>query len=255
MPAAAIGYGRDTGADREHDSVMTTITPGDPIRMFIGYDPREAVPWSVLAHSIHVRATQPVAITPLMLSQIGGLMWRERNRLQSTDFAFSRFLVPYLCGYEGWAIFTDCDMLFLDDVARLWDLRDERYAVMCVKHDHRPVEETKFLANVQTSYEKKNWSSVMLYNCARCSALTPDYVNTASGLDLHRFHWLDSEALIGEIPHRWNHLVDYDPAVPATEISNLHYTIGGPYFAEYSDCGYAELWNAEREAMLSCDQR
>lgn len=229
-------------------------TPNPMIRMFIGYDPRETAPWNVLAHSIQVRASRPVSITPLMLSQLGDLMWRERNSLQSTDFSFSRFLVPYLCGYQGWAIFTDCDMLFLDDVAKLWDLCDDRYAVMCVKHDHEPKEDTKFLGAKQTRYEKKNWSSVMLYNCAKCTALTPEYVNSASGLELHRFQWLDSEDLIGDIPQRWNHLVDYDPQLPASEISNLHFTTGGPYFKEYRACSYADLWWGERQDMVHCDQ-
>ncbi len=223
--------------------------PQELIRVFIGYDPREAIAYNVLAHSIQRRASRPVAVAPLMLSQLGALMWRERHPLQSTDFSFSRFLVPYLCGFEGWAMFMDCDMLMLDDVAHLWGLRDDRYAVMCVHHNHIPEEETKFLGQPQTRFEKKNWSSVMLLNCARCGALTPDYVNSASGLELHRFHWLESEDLVGEIPHRWNHLVDYDPAAPVDEISNLHYTTGGPYFEDYRDCGYADLWLAEREHM------
>ena len=223
--------------------------PQELIRIFIGYDPREAIAFNVLAHSIQRRASQPVAVAPVMLSQLGPLMWRERHPLQSTDFSFSRFLVPYLCGFEGWAMFMDCDMLMLDDIANLWALRDDRYAVMCVHHNHIPEEETKFLGQPQTRFEKKNWSSVMLLNCARCGALTPDYVNSASGLELHRFHWLESEDLVGEIPHRWNHLVDYDPAAPVDEISNLHYTTGGPYFEDYKDCGYADLWEAEREHM------
>ena len=224
--------------------------PQQLVRVFIGYDPREAIAFNVLAHSIQRRASRPVAIAPVMLSQLGALMWRERHPLQSTEFSFSRFLVPYLCGYEGWAMFMDCDMLMLDDVARLWDLRDDRYAVMCVHHNHVPEEETKFLGQPQTRFEKKNWSSVMLLNCARCRALTPDYVNSASGLELHRFHWLESEELIGEIPHRWNHLVDYDLAAPVDQISNLHYTTGGPYFEDYEDCGYADLWTAERDDMV-----
>jgi lipopolysaccharide biosynthesis glycosyltransferase len=220
------------------------------IRIFIGFDPREAVAFNVLAHSIQARASQPVAIAPLMLSQLGTLMWRERHNLQSSDFSFSRFLVPHLCDYQGWALFMDCDMLVRDDVAKLWHLRDEAFAVQCVKHDHVPAEATKFLGEAQTRYEKKNWSSVMLFNNAKCRALTPDYVNTASGLDLHRFNWLGNDELIGEIPRRWNHLVDYDPAVPVDEISNLHFTTGGPYFSDYVTCGYADLWFAERDRML-----
>ena len=224
------------------------------IRIFIGFDPRETVAFHVLSQSIHERASRPVAITPLVLSQLEGLMWRERNPLQSTAFSFSRFLTPYLAGYRGWAVFMDCDMLVLDDIAALWDLRDERYAVQVVKHDHRPPEDTKFLGQPQTQYEKKNWSSVMLFNCARCTALTPDYVNTASGLELHRFHWLGDDGLIGELPQKWNHLVGYNETVPASGLCNLHYTTGGPYFDDYRDSDYADEWFAARDAMLRCDQ-
>ena len=220
------------------------------IRIFIGYDPREAVAFHVLSHSIHARASQPVSITPLKLGELSDSFWRKPESLQSTEFSFSRFLVPYLCNFQGWALFMDCDMLVLDDLAALWALRDDSYAVQCVKHNHVPKEDTKFLGAVQTKYEKKNWSSVMLMNCEKCTALKPEYVNTASGLDLHRFHWLKSDDLIGEVPHRWNHLVDYDPEVPINEVSNLHYTIGGPYFPAHDTCGYAAEWFREKERML-----
>lgn len=144
-------------------------------------------------------------------------------------------------------------MLVLDDVAKLWALRDDRFAIMSVKHDHRPEERVKFLGAPQTPYGKKNWSSVMLFNNARCKALTPEYVNSATGLELHQFKWLAGDDEIGEIPHAWNHLVGYD--APRPGMSNVHYTIGGPYFNEYIDCEYAEEWQAERAAMLRVDQR
>ena len=176
------------------------------IRVFIGYDPREAIAFSVLAHSIHLRATEPVSIAPLMLSQLNGVFTRKRDPLQSTDFSFTRFLTPYLSNYEGWSLFMDCDMIMLQDVAELWRLRDDRYAVMCVKHNHVPKEKQKFLGEKQSKYEKKNWSSVMLFNNPKCRALTPDYVNTATGLELHQFKWLESEDLIGDLPPAWNHL-------------------------------------------------
>lgn len=225
----------------------------DLIKVFIGYDGREAIAFSVLAHSIHQHASRPVAITPLVLSQLGGIMTRERDPLQSTDFSFSRFLTPHLAGYQGWALFMDCDMVMLEDIANLWDLRDDRYAVMCVKHDHVPKENEKFLGETQTKYQKKNWSSVMLFNTARCTALTRDYVNQASGLELHQFKWLESEDLIGELPPRWNHLVDVNP--PSDDLALIHYTIGGPYFHDYRDCGYAAEWRAAYEAMERCEQR
>ena len=219
------------------------------ILVFIGYDPREAVAFSVLAYSIHARATQPVSIAPLMLPQLKNVLTRERHPLQSTDFSFSRFLTPYLSGFEGWSLFLDCDMLVLDDIAKLWALRDDRYAVMAIKHDHVPKETTKFLGEPQTKYEKKNWSSVMLFNNARCRALTPDYVNTASGLELHQFKWLNDDALIGALPDRWNHLVGYN--APRADAALVHYTLGGPYFAEYAGCEYADEWQGERDVMLS----
>jgi hypothetical protein len=220
------------------------------IRIFIGYDPREAVAFNVLSHSIHARASAPVAIAPLMLSQLGKQLWRERHPLQSTDFSFSRFLVPLLSGFEGWSVFCDCDMLMLDDVAKLWALRDDRFAVQVIKHDHKPADTVKFLDQPQRPYEKKNWSSVILFNNAKCKALTADYVNTATGLELHQFKWLGDDSLIGALPPRWNHLVDYDPALPPEQVSLLHYTEGGPYFEAYRNCGYADLWVAERDRML-----
>lgn len=224
-----------------------------PVRIFIGYDPREAVAWYTLAHSIITRASVPVAIMPLALNNLGGLMTRERNPLQSTDFSFSRFLTPYLSDYQGWSIFMDCDMLVLDDIARLWSLRDDRYAAMCVQHDHQPREDIKFLGAVQTKYEKKNWSSVILFNNERCRALSPEFVNTATGLELHQFKWLEDDSLIGALPPRWNHLVGYD--APNPDASLVHYTIGGPYFDEYVDCEYAAEWFTERDAMLHASQR
>ena len=219
------------------------------IRVFIGYDSAEEVAFSVLSHSIHARASVPVATAPVMLSQLKGVFQRGHNALQSTEFSFSRFLTPYLAGYEGWALFMDCDMLMLDDIAELWKLRDERYAVQVVKHVHVPREDVKFLGHTQTKYEKKNWSSVMLMNCARCKALTPEYVNTASGLELHQFKWLESEDLIGALPARWNHLAAYDP--PRADAALVHFTIGGPWFPEYRDSEYAAEWFREREATVS----
>jgi len=223
------------------------------IRVFIGYDPREAITYSVLAHSILRHASCPVSITPLALNQLGGIYKRERNPLQSTDFSFTRFLTPYLSGFEGWSIFMDCDMIVMDDINNLLSLADDQYAVQVVKHNHTPEESTKFLGAPQSKYEKKNWSSVMLFNNAKCQILTPEYVNSASGLELHQFKWLESDNLIGEIPHRWNHLVGYDE--PDNNVSLVHFTIGGPYFKEYKNCEYAKEWHNERKTMENCEQK
>lgn len=218
------------------------------IQVFIGFDPRETVAFSVLAHSICSRSSQPVSIVPLMLSQLSQVLRRERHPLQSTDFSFSRFLTPHLSGYKGHSIFMDSDMLMLDDIAKLWAMRDQGSVVQLVKHDHCPKETTKFLGETQSAYEKKNWSSVMLFNNERCTALTPEYVSNSSGLELHQFKWIKDDALIGALPRQWNHLVGYDE--PSREVSLVHFTLGGPYFSEYADCEYAREWRAERDSML-----
>ena len=177
----------------------------------------------------------------------------KRNNLQTTEFSFSRFLVPALSNFEGWSLFMDCDMMLRTDIAELWKLRDDRYAAMCVKHDYVPKVETKFLGQVQTKYEKKNWSSVILFNNAKCRALTPDYVNSATGLQLHQFKWLENDDLIGELPTEWNWLVnEYEYNENA---KNVHFTDGGPYFTEYESCDYADEWFAARERTLFVQQR
>lgn len=177
------------------------------IRIFVGWDSKESIAASVLTHSIQRRSSKPVSIAEVRLEQLKDVFTRERHPLQSTEFSFSRFLVPSLCDFEGWALFMDSDMLCQDDIAKLWDLRDDDYAVQVVQHDYQPTEITKFLNQPQTPYQKKNWSSVMLFNNARCKALTPEYVNTATGLELHQFKWLGDDRLIGALPEEWNHLV------------------------------------------------
>ena len=212
------------------------------INVFIGYDKNEKVAFNVLSYSILKHSTRPVAITPIYLPNIKDSFIRERSGIESTDFSFSRFIVPHLMNYQGWALFLDCDQLMLGDVAELWRLRDEKYAVQVAKHDYQPQEEKKFMGAVQTKYVKKNWSSVMLMNCDKCKSLTPDYVNSATGLQLHQFKWLENDFLIGDIPLEWNWLVDEPGYEEKENIKNLHYTKGGPYFKEYKNCGYSEIW-------------
>lgn len=227
----------------------------EPLRVFIGFDRAEAVTYHTLCSSIMRHASVPVSITPIMLSQLKGVFNRERDPLQSNDFSFSRFLVPYLCGYSGYAVFMDSDMLVLDDIKNLFGLFVDDYAVQVVKHDHVPDHDVKYLGATQTKYAKKNWSSVMLFNNAKCSALTPDYVQTASGLDLHQFKWLEGDHQIGDLPLEWNFLVDYYVHRDVSTISNLHFTEGGPYFEAYRNCDFASEWWDEYEEMRYCKER
>ncbi|SFK45054.1 Glycosyl transferase family 8 [Pseudovibrio ascidiaceicola] len=225
----------------------------ESVRIFIGYDSNETIAYHVLVQSIIENSSLPLSITPIALNNVRSIFKRDKHPLQSTEFSFSRFLAPYLSNYEGWSIFMDCDMIVRKDIAELWNMRDDDYAVMCCKHDYTPVSDTKFLNNVQSKYEKKNWSSVMMFNNARCRALTPEYVNTRSGLELHQFKWLGNDNLIGSLPLVWNHLVEDYPYNP--EAALVHYTYGGPYFEEYLDCDYAEDWQQYKRSTLHVTQR
>ena len=187
----------------------------------------------------------PISITPVSLKNLEGILTRDRHPLQSNDFSFSRFLVPWMCNFEGWAVFSDCDMIVKDDPAKLWALRDDKYAVKVVHHNHVPEEDTKYLGTTQTRYSRKNWSSLVLWNCSHPSvrALSPDYVNTADGLDLHQFRFIKDEE-IGHLPKTWNHLVGYDQHNNDSKL--IHYTTGGPYFEEYRNCDYHQDWWKEK---------
>ena len=210
------------------------------INIFIGYDSKEKAAFSTLTYSILKNSTKQVAITPSALNNIKEDFVRERNSLSSTEFSFSRFIIPHLMNYQGWAVFMDCDMLMRTDINELWRQRDDKYAVQVVKHNYVPKHNKKFLGQTQTAYNKKNWSSVMLMNCKKCTQLTPDYVNKASGLELHQFKWLESDELIGSIDKKWNWLVgeyEYNP-----EAKNIHFTEGGPWFKDYENVDYAKEW-------------
>ena len=153
--------------------------------------------------------------------------------------------------FNDWAIFMDCDMLCQDDIAKLWNQRNEIYSVMCVKHNHEPKNKTKFLGEPQSSYPKKNWSSLMLINCSKCKNLSIEYVNKASGLDLHRFNWLDNENEIGEIKGTWNYLVN-DSKNINNNASLIHWTLGGPWFNEQRDYEdiFTDKWFKAREESI-----
>jgi hypothetical protein len=217
--------------------------------IYIGFDPAERVAYHVLCQSLLDHASQPLRFTPIALPTLDAVHRRARVAQQSTEFSFSRFLTPYLSGYDGWSLFMDCDMLARADVAELFALADERCAVMVAQHDYTPRDQMKFLSNQQTTYAKKNWSSVMLFNNARCSALTPDYVDTASGLELHQFRWLEDEGQIGALPLEWNWLVGEYPHEEGAKLA--HFTRGGPYFADYADSDYAAEWFDARERAFA----
>lgn len=216
-------------------------------RVFIGYDSRETAAYHVCAHSIQRHARTPVSITPLDRRQLG--RWYSRTDAQSaTEFSLTRFLVPFLSGFDGVSVFLDCDMLLRTGIEELfaYALADPDKAVHVVQHDYTPKSGTKFLGQANAAYPRKNWSSVIVFRNARCRALTPEYVNAETPAALHRFTWIaDSE--IGALPLAWNWLIGEYP--PNNEAKLLHYTLGTPCFNEYRECDHALEWWRELAGM------
>lgn len=209
------------------------------IRLMVGFDQRESVAFHTFVQSVIEVTSVPVSVTPLVLSALPG--YSEIHTDGSNTFIYSRFLTPHLAGYSGWAIFADGDMICRDDLKKLWNLRDDRYAVMVVKHDYQTKAHQKYLGNKNENYPKKNWSSVILWNCghAKNRGLTPEFVMSKDGKFLHRFSWLE-ESEVGELPREWNWLTTEYPDNYQAKL--LHYTLGTPCFKDYCSADMAELW-------------
>jgi hypothetical protein len=223
----------------------------ETVRLFVGYDSEQPLASAVFAHSVVRRSSLPVSVHYLRLGGMTGIFNRPRDPYQSTEFAFTRFLVPHLCDHDGWAIFADGDMICRGDIAELWDMRDARHVVQVVKrarHEMTP-NGKKFLGRAQTAYPMKNWSSLMLINCSMCARLTPEYVARAPGLDLHQFAWVSFPEDIGALPAEWNHLVGVDQHDPQAKL--VHYTLGMPFFNGLRECEFAPEWREERDALLA----
>jgi lipopolysaccharide biosynthesis glycosyltransferase len=217
------------------------------LNVYIGWDSRETKAYEVCVKSILKHTSKNINIYPLKLQELRNLNYYTRpdDSLSSTEFTFSRFLVPYLNSYKGKALFCDCDFLFLDDINKIFDLADETKAVQCCKHDYRPTSEFKMEGAKQHVYPRKNWSSLVLFNCDNPSNkfLNIGNINELSGQYLHRFNWLlDDE--IGSIPIEWNWLVNWYKEPKDGKPKALHFTEGGPWHKGYENCEYSELWNS-----------
>jgi lipopolysaccharide biosynthesis glycosyltransferase len=223
-----------------------------PLRIYVGWDSREDIAYQVCKRSLEQHSSIPLQVMPIKQDDLRtrGLYWRGPDALSSTEFSFTRFLTPYLAGYTGWAVFVDCDFLFRKDIAGLLDYRDPTKALYCVKHDYVPKETVKMDGQKQTQYPRKNWSSFMFINCGheQVQALTPDVVNSESGLYLHRFNWLTDD-VIGSLPVTWNYLEGWHTAADCEDPTAVHFTRGGPWFEEYQNVEYGSAWRECASAL------
>jgi lipopolysaccharide biosynthesis glycosyltransferase len=218
------------------------------MKVFVGYDSREQIAYDVCEYSI-LKYNRNARVIPLKQDELREqkLYWRDNDPLSSTEFTFTRFLVPHLCDYKGWALFVDCDFLFQINIEEIFALADDRYAAMVVKHDYNPPEGVKMDGQKQLAYPRKNWSSMILWNCGHPNnqKLTTDLVNKETGQFLHRFSWLKDD-MIGELNCQYNWLVNHYHEPKDGKPKLIHYTEGGPWFENYQHCEYGYHWERMR---------
>jgi hypothetical protein len=237
------------------------------LSVYIGWDPRETEAFAVCEYSIKKRSSIPLKIYPVVLSELKeqglytrsteireGTLWDTISGApMSTEFAITRFAVPILSSLKSdgakWALFCDCDFLWLNDVAELLEQVDQSKALWCVQHHYEPTSSMKMDNQVQLSYARKNWSSMMLFNLEHPAhkKLDAALLNSVPGRDLHRFCWLQDDE-IGSVDVRWNWL---EGTSPVTDVppAVVHYTRGGPWMKGWEDVDYASLWLKEFEVL------
>jgi lipopolysaccharide biosynthesis glycosyltransferase len=209
------------------------------VKIYIGFDQRESVAYHTFVQSLIDNASIPLQITPLATKNLN--CYEEKHEDKSNDFVYSRFLTPFLNEFEGWAIFADGDMVCQTDIKELLELRDDSKALQVVKHDYKTKAHQKYLGNINQDYPRKNWSSVILWNCShpKHKILTPDFISNQTGKYLHRFSWLEDEE-IGELPKEWNWLATEYPNNEQAKI--IHYTLGTPCFKNYRETEMSDVW-------------
>ena len=213
----------------------------------VGFDQKEAVAYHTFTQSVIEKSSMPMRFMPLSIGSLTN--YKEVHKDGSNDFIYSRFLVPYLMKFKGWAIYADGDMVCLKDIKKLWDLRDDKFAVQLVKHDYKTKIKTKYWGNKNEDYPRKNWSSLILWNCEHQAhkKLTPEFIQKQTGAFLHRFSWIKDEE-IGEIEKEWNWLaMEYEEK---KDMNLIHYTIGTPCFEEYQNESLSSFWKKSFLNML-----
>ena len=218
------------------------------IPIVVGFDAREAIAYHTFCQSVLEKSSEPVCFMPLAPNTLRG--YQEMHSDGSNAFIYSRFLTPFLRDYQGWAIFADGDMICCDDIAKLWAQRDETKALLVVKHDYKTKAKGKYLGNKNEDYPRKNWSSLILWNCAhpKHRVLDPEFVMHATGAQLHRFTWLD-DSDIGSLEAGWNWLTTEYPDNADAHL--LHYTLGTPCFIDYRNCDMADKWHEHFQRTVS----
>ena len=220
---------------------------GEKINVVVGFDQKEAIAFHTFTQSVIEKSSLPVSFIPLAINTL--YEYTETHNDRSNDFVYSRFLTPFLNDFKGWAIFADGDMICQADIKELWDLRDESKALLVVKHNYKTKASQKYLGNINENYPRKNWSSVVLWNCSHPShkILTPDFIAKQTGKYLHRFSWLNDND-IGELPIEWNWLaIEYPVNIKAKLI---HFTLGTPCFKDFRETDMAAEWLETKNRLL-----
>ena len=218
------------------------------LNIFVGFDQKEAIAYHTFVQSIIENSSIPISITPLAENNLDE--YSEEHTDGTNKFTYSRFLVPYLMDFKGWAIFADGDMVCLSDIKILKSFFDPKIALSVVKHDYKTKYKTKYFGQKNEDYPRKNWSSVIIWNCEhpKNKILTPSFISKKEGSFLHRFKWLEDKE-IGNLPKTWNWLaMEYEVR---NKLDLIHYTLGTPCFKEYSNTDLSKYWKKSFNNLLN----
>ena len=218
------------------------------LNVFVGFDQKEAIAYHTFVQSVIETSSVPLSITPLAENNLNE--YSEKHNDGTNKFTYSRFLVPYLMNFKGWAIFVDGDMVCLSDFKNLKQFFDSNLAVSVVKHDYKTKQKVKYFGQKNEDYPRKNWSSVIIWNCEhpKNKVLTPSFISNKEGSFLHRFQWLKDDE-IGELPKSWNWLaIEYEET---NNVDLIHYTLGTPCFKEYSNKSFSKYWKKSYVNLLT----
>jgi hypothetical protein len=233
---AELGFRNDVF---EFSKRIHELSKGKPLNIYVGYD----------SNMNDLEGVCKLSILKSIEESLGGGKWNnylefkpeikildiaklpDYNREyanQSTEFTYSRFLIPYLENYEGFSLFVDNDFIFTKTPLSMFNYLSPDDAVACIKYPHYEHDATKFDGEVNIDYPCKLWSSMMFFNNGHedCKKLTPEVVNTWTGKQLHQFEWTDK---ISEIPQKYIFVEGYDNPEEKWDYTGIHYTRGGPW--------------------------
>jgi lipopolysaccharide biosynthesis glycosyltransferase len=228
-------------------SYSPLVAAGEPIRVFVGADESQLVPAAVLEYTIRKHTAGRVEFTTMRDLPVP--MPKDPAKRPRTGFSFYRFMLPKLAGYQGRALYLDCDMQVFANLSELWAIPFDGQTVLCT---YQPEPPERWKGN--KSFKPGRHLAVMMLDCSR---LDWDVHEIVRGLDEDRYGYTElmsdlaivpEEQIEERIPVEWNSLEHYE----AGTTKLVHYTQVPTQPWKNDESPLRELWlGAFREALAA----